>query len=70
MPRNGNGTTWKLRMLINIMLAAPASPHSLDRLADLRCQRLLAYRRLGGSAYWLISRHAARAQANKQSSMT
>jgi len=35
MPRNDNGTIRKLRMLINIMLAAAASPHSLDRLADL-----------------------------------
>ena len=30
MPRNDNGTTWKLR--INIMLAAAASPHSRGSL--------------------------------------
>ena len=69
MSRNDDGTTRKLRMLINIMLAAMAQLPALTVSIVSRISDARAYWRIGGSAYWLISRHAARAQANKQSSM-
>ena len=54
MPRNGNGTTWKLRMLINIMLAAMAQLPALTVSIVSRISDARAYWRIGGSAARLI----------------
>ena len=64
MPRNDNGTTWKLRMLINIMLAAAASltVSIVSRISDARAFGVSAARRLG----LLADKPARGARSGKQ----
>jgi hypothetical protein len=54
MLRNDKGTTWKLRMLINIMLAAMALLPALTVSIVSRISDARAYWRIGGSAARLV----------------
>ena len=68
MPRNDNGTTWKLRMLINIMLAAMAQLPALTVSIVSRISDARAYWRIGGSTARPIGRYAGTRRALRQTS--